>query len=89
MKELIKPLRYDGVEKGYIEVEGDVDQLLLQGGKLKETGIAETKQEDPAEPVFRKAKQASSLPDRHEEDDLSADSSHTGCQRLNREGLES
>ena len=55
MKELIKPLRYDGVEKGYIEVEGDVDQLLLQGGKLKETGIAETKvTDDPAEPVFRK-----------------------------------
>jgi len=45
-----------GVEKRYIEVEGDVDEILLQGGKLKETGVAEaeTKQEDPAEPVFRK-----------------------------------
>ena len=57
VKELIKPLRYDGVEKRYIEVEGDVDEILLQGGKLKETGVAEmkrVKQEDPAEPVFRK-----------------------------------
>ena len=54
MRELIKPLRYDGVEKRYIEVDGNVDEILLQGGKLKETGVAEMKQEDPAEPVFRK-----------------------------------
>jgi len=75
-----------GVEKRYIEVEGDVDEILLQGGKLKETGVAEaeTKQEDPAEPVFRKRLSKLNLPDGHEEDDFSTDSSHTRSQRLNR-----
>jgi len=33
--ELIKPKRYDGVEKPYIEVEGDVDHLLETAEKTK------------------------------------------------------